>query len=569
MIDDPGAPEPPRPAHAGIAFAYISPWCGSAGRYGHRDPLYLSGIAGPFTGGSGSLEKNHRQLFHRRGIDQDRFRRGPDATSGHVGAVRSGDRRAESGAAVAGGRAAHRLRRERDRVGGRGGRDAGGGLGDRLAERPVSAGLGHGLLYPDAALAVQRPLLLQRRRERHGRRGSGPPLRTDEPVQPRAQPLAVHLRRRPDGGPPARLAGPPALFRDQRRRRPRGDPARRHQLLLRRPAQRAAGDDRRGLAQPAGGDPAPDHRRLPGGGQIGVRAAPGPGLARQPVAAGAPEPQPAPGGLSAAQAAPQRAAGGRGPPHHPPGGAAGALRHAVGSGGGRAGAGAPGGGRGQRQRVAAHRRARRAVAVDLVQLALQPGRLPRQRPAAVRRLPGGLDGDAQPLDPHLHRRPDHRRPVGGAGESLRGAGAPEADPGGRGARRADVAARPRGRRGAPEEQREHGRAGAAGVRDRPDPLPRGDLEPDRAPELAAPLRAGRGQPGAGAPQRAGGARPAGADPRSPPERRPVHGPGRHGPTTTFGGSTQTTQPNQTTGAPSAAPGGTTIPGQPGPGGSFQ
>jgi multidrug resistance efflux pump len=37
---------------------------------------------------------------------------------------------------------------------------------------------------------------------------------------------------------------------------------------------------------------------------------------------------------------------------------------------------------------------------------------------------------------------------------------------------------------------------------------------------------------------------------------------------TFGGSTQTTQPNQTTGAPSAA-GGTTIPGQPGPGGSFQ
>ena len=38
--------------------------------------------------------------------------------------------------------------------------------------------------------------------------------------------------------------------------------------------------------------------------------------------------------------------------------------------------------------------------------------------------------------------------------------------------------------------------------------------------------------------------------------------------TTFGGSTQTTQPNQTTGAPSAA-GGTTIPGQPGPGGSFQ
>ncbi len=36
----------------------------------------------------------------------------------------------------------------------------------------------------------------------------------------------------------------------------------------------------------------------------------------------------------------------------------------------------------------------------------------------------------------------------------------------------------------------------------------------------------------------------------------------------FGGSTQTTQPNQTTGAPSAA-GGTTIPGQPGPGGSFQ
>ena len=59
-------------------------------------------------------------------------------------------------------------------------------------------------------------------------------------------------------------------------------------------------------------------RRLPGGGQIGVRAAPGPGLARQPAAAGAPEPQPAPGGLSAAQAAPQRAAGGRRPPHHRP-----------------------------------------------------------------------------------------------------------------------------------------------------------------------------------------------------------------------------------------------------------
>jgi outer membrane protein len=38
---------------------------------------------------------------------------------------------------------------------------------------------------------------------------------------------------------------------------------------------------------------------------------------------------------------------------------------------------------------------------------------------------------------------------------------------------------------------------------------------------------------------------------------------------TFGGSTQTTQPNQTTGAPSAAAGGTTVPGQPGPGGSFQ
>ena len=37
---------------------------------------------------------------------------------------------------------------------------------------------------------------------------------------------------------------------------------------------------------------------------------------------------------------------------------------------------------------------------------------------------------------------------------------------------------------------------------------------------------------------------------------------------TFGGSTQTTQPNQATGAPSAA-GGTAVPGQPGPGGSFQ
>jgi outer membrane protein TolC len=39
--------------------------------------------------------------------------------------------------------------------------------------------------------------------------------------------------------------------------------------------------------------------------------------------------------------------------------------------------------------------------------------------------------------------------------------------------------------------------------------------------------------------------------------------------TTPGGSTQTTQPNQTTGAPSAGAGGTTVPGQPGPGGSFQ
>jgi outer membrane protein TolC len=38
--------------------------------------------------------------------------------------------------------------------------------------------------------------------------------------------------------------------------------------------------------------------------------------------------------------------------------------------------------------------------------------------------------------------------------------------------------------------------------------------------------------------------------------------------TIFGGSTQTTQPSQTTGTPSAAAGGTTVPGQPGPGGSF-
>ena len=38
--------------------------------------------------------------------------------------------------------------------------------------------------------------------------------------------------------------------------------------------------------------------------------------------------------------------------------------------------------------------------------------------------------------------------------------------------------------------------------------------------------------------------------------------------TTFGGSTQSMQPNQTT-TPSAGAGGTTVPGQPGPGGSFQ
>jgi outer membrane protein len=43
--------------------------------------------------------------------------------------------------------------------------------------------------------------------------------------------------------------------------------------------------------------------------------------------------------------------------------------------------------------------------------------------------------------------------------------------------------------------------------------------------------------------------------------------GTTGAGTASGGSTQTTQPNQTTGAPSA--GGTTVPGQPGPGGSFQ
>ncbi|MEO6195574.1 MAG: TolC family protein [Thermoanaerobaculia bacterium] len=39
--------------------------------------------------------------------------------------------------------------------------------------------------------------------------------------------------------------------------------------------------------------------------------------------------------------------------------------------------------------------------------------------------------------------------------------------------------------------------------------------------------------------------------------------------TTFGGSTRSTQPNQTTGTPSAGAGGTTVPGQPGPGGFFQ
>ncbi len=39
--------------------------------------------------------------------------------------------------------------------------------------------------------------------------------------------------------------------------------------------------------------------------------------------------------------------------------------------------------------------------------------------------------------------------------------------------------------------------------------------------------------------------------------------------TTFGGSTQSTQPNQTMATPSAGAGGTTVPGQPSPGGSFQ
>ena len=94
------------------------------------------------------------------------------------------------------------------------------------------------------------------------------------------------------------------------------------------------------------------------------------------------------------------------PPHHAAGGAAGALRQPLGPLGGRPGAGAPGPGGGAGQPEPARRRAGRALALDLPELALQPGGLPRERLPAIRRLPGELDGVAQPLDPHPHRRPD-------------------------------------------------------------------------------------------------------------------------------------------------------------------